>query len=256
MLDQYVEGTSTPVRGKINLGCDSRRAKCNTCKREVLAIKPYDTYICSECAKGDIAFLPDSKSSLIGLPYFVMPKEIKGQGGLPEKPSELNIIPASQNIELTMPTSFARYASQGVRFCSSRDGKKALRYDKNSKTEKEFPCSDQCKERIDKTCKPTGTFYFIIPALDINSVWAISTSSEQSVRNVVSALNKFSREGKIIRAVRKENDFSFWKLRIIQKKRKGTQKLYSIVQLFPPQVPFNVMDQLQIAQINSCLQLT
>jgi len=256
MLNQYVEDTNTPVRGKINIGCDSRRAKCNTCKREVLSIKPYDTYICPECEKADIAFLPDSKSSLIGLPYFIMPHEVKGQGGLPEKLSELTIIPASQSIEKTMPTSFARYASQGVRYCSSLDGKKALRYDKNTRTEKEFTCSDQCKERLDKSCKPTGTFYFIIPALDMNSVWAISTSSDQSIRNVISALTKFSNEGKIIRAVRKGDNFSFWKLRIIQKKRKGTQKLYSIVQLFPPQVPFDVMNQLQISQINSCLQLT
>jgi hypothetical protein len=232
-----------PVQGKILLGCPSRKAKCPACKTEVTAIKPYEEYVCQVCGGNKIQFLPDSREGLIGLPYFILPTEVLAKNILEPKPSKLTIIPATNSIETTLPHSYTKYAKKGVRYCSSFDGKTARRYAQGG--HKTIECSETCIERLNKSCKATATFYVILPAINMNAAFSIGMSTAQSIGNIIFSLTNFSNNGRIIRGLRKGNEVLMWTLQIIQKKRKETNSLYSILQLFPPEVTIDMAVQLQ-----------
>lgn len=232
-----------PVQGKILLGCPARKAKCLTCDTEVTAIKPYDEYICQRCEGNKIEILPESREGLIGLPYFILPKDIIAKNVLQPKPSKLTIIPATNSLVTTLPHSFTKYAKKGVRYCSSFDGKEARRYAPGG--HKTIECSEKCPERLNKSCKATATFYVILPDINMNASFSIGMSTPQSIKNIIFSLTNFSNEGRIIRGIRKGNEILMWSLQIIQKKRKETNTLYSILQLFPPEVTIDMAMTLQ-----------
>jgi predicted RNA-binding Zn-ribbon protein involved in translation (DUF1610 family) len=221
------------VKGTIKSGYKTIDANCNACKKKVKAIRPYNDFVCPQCGQKVIP-IPGAKESTASTSYFIVPEELKAKLG--DKPFSLRVVPAYREMHRTFPSSYTKYASNKMIFCSSKDGVTARRYDR-TKGHIESPCSADCPDRLNKTCNLTATFYVVLPDADVFSAYRIIPKSVQSIHNIYATLNRLrNKEGEIVRAI--------CTLELIKRKRKETNTVYYIMQLNPPAVDLATIQKL------------
>lgn len=110
--------------------------------------------------------------------YFVVPDEVKAIYG--EKPTELDIMFPTENMELAFPQYYKCYGSTGLK-CKG-DGQKAIMMLKGEMIEREcIPGSDECRKA---KCKPVATLKVLLPKVPGFGVWEFNTSSWNSIVNI------------------------------------------------------------------------
>ena len=192
-IAQFSNAMKFDVKGKIKAGCKCIKAKCPLCKKEVVALKLHDHFECPDCA-GSVTPLAGAREFTKATPYFVLPQELASILG--DKPVSLKVIPAYPEIEKTFPTSYAKFTQAGKIFCTG-NGETAKRWDAGKRSQVEVPCTGDCQERKNKTCKPSGTFYMVLPDVDIFVSYAIVSHSVISINGIMSSLNKLAALNKL-----------------------------------------------------------
>jgi hypothetical protein len=225
MIKKLKDNVTFPAVGKIAIGCKVKKALCPSCKKEVHSLKLDDGWYCQVC--NTLVSPPAGGQEFQKmLPFFVLPKELKGVLG--DRPASLKVIPISRDINKSFPNGYAKWGKsrKGGPLCSG-DGEKATRINPNGAKE-EVACSENCPELLKKNCKPEGTLFFILPEFNIMSAYTVLTHSEQSIGNIISTLNKLGGlDGVILRNQPCE-------LKIIEKRRKKEETVYYVLDLIPP----------------------
>jgi hypothetical protein len=198
MIKDFSESTRVPAK-KINTGRKVIKANCQNCRKQVIADKTDDGWRCPNC-NAAAQQIPGEREFTKPAGCFIFPAEITASGIFPKGTTSIRVMPAHPTIQQTIPHSYTRWAGPKQRFCTSRDGETAERHDKATGKKKPYPCSPECSEKKSGACKANATFYVRLVDTDTLSIYAISTSSEQSIKNIISALNqlsRFTRDGKI-----------------------------------------------------------
>ena len=229
MIKGLSEVSRVNVKGKISLGYKVIKAKCGKCG-SVIARKTDDrgSYTCMKCDSPRATPIQGEREFTQSTPYFVLPEELKAKLG--NRPKSIKVIPAYKELARVFPNSLAFYVN-GKIFCSG-DGEKARRYDKAKRDFIDIPCSKECTSIKDGRCKPSATFYIILPDVDIFSAYKVCPRSDISIGNILSELNKLVRgsngDREILRTV--------YTLEIIERTRKSTGTPYHVLRLNLPQV--------------------
>jgi hypothetical protein len=167
------------LKGTVKVGCRAIKGMCPTCKRPVIGLKEGDIFHCSRCHT-QITPKPGEGEFTQSLPYFLIPEDIKEILGA--KPTSLTVVPAYTNLDRTIPNSYARYTRERRLFCTG-DGVTAKRYDPATKRRVDHtPCGDGCADYRKGDCKPSATFYFYLPDVDVLSGFRLMTKSEATSR--------------------------------------------------------------------------
>lgn len=115
--------------------------------------------------------------------YFVCPEKVVKKYGA--KPTELEVMIPSNNIEEIFPMSYKFYgASRGLK-CQG-NGEVAVRVNDESKEMEEIPCP--CSLLDDGKCKQTANLMVMIPKVSVGGVYQIRTSSYNSIIDIQSYL--------------------------------------------------------------------
>lgn len=231
VIEKFRNSAKFNVRGKINLGYKVIKGSCVPCKKSVVALKKGDVFFCPQCG-GEVTPAQGEKEFTQSTPYFVLPDELKEILG--ERPVSLRVVPAYREIEKTFPSSYVRFTKGHKIFCTG-NGVSAKRYDTGKKAKIDVPCSDSCPERLSRQCKPSCTFYVVLPDVDMFSVFTIGSHSEISIVNIMSTLNMMTdtASGLITRTV--------CTLSLIERERRTTGTEYYVLQLEPPRTPLGTL---------------
>jgi hypothetical protein len=212
------------LKGTIKAGCKAVKTACPNCQRMAVGLKLTDKFYCSKCGR---QITPKSGEGEFtqSLPYFLVPDDIKEVVGT--KPERLTIVPAYASLERTIPNSYARYTRDGRILCTG-DGAIAKRYDPATRQRVEQQtCGEDCLYYKSRECKPSATFYFYLPDVDILSGYRLMTKSAATIANIIITLKKIANTHGVLSRVPCE-------LRIIEKRRQSDNKLYRILELIPP----------------------
>ena len=109
-----------------------------------------------------------------------------------EKPTSLRIILLDDDLDANVfPTEYAWWTALEKKCWG--DGLTAIRRtDKFPKGEPWKPCGRECPDLIERSCKPNGTFYFVLEDFPkLGEVCKLHTTSYNSVRNMFSSLEQF-----------------------------------------------------------------
>ncbi len=212
------------LKGTVKVGCRAIKGMCPTCKRLAIGLKEGDIFHCSRC-HSQITPKPGEGEFTQSLPYFLIPQDIKEILGA--KPTSLTVVPAYTNLDRTIPNSYARYTRERRLLCTG-DGVTAKRYDPATKRRVDHtPCGDDCIDYKKGDCKPSATFYFYLPDVDVLSGFRLMTKSEATIGNIISTLKKMTNTQGVLSRMPCE-------LRIVEKHRKSDNKPYRILELMPP----------------------
>ncbi len=108
------------------------------------------------------------------------------------------------------------------------DGVTAKRYDPAMKRRVDHtPCGDDCVDYKKGECRPSATFYFYLPDVDVLSGFRLVTKSESTIGNIIGTLKKLTNAEGVLSRMPCE-------LRIVEKHRKSDNKLYRVLELIPP----------------------
>ena len=188
-IAQFENTMKFDVKGKIKAGCKCIKAKCPSCMKDVIALKLHDHFECPDCG-GSVTTIAGAREFTKATPYFVVPQELEPVLG--DKPTSLKVVPAYPDIAKTFPTSYAKFTQAGKIFCTG-NGETAKRWDAGKRSQVEVPCTVDCQERKNKTCKPSGTFYMVLPDVDIFVSYAIVSHSVISINGIMSSLSQLPR---------------------------------------------------------------
>ena len=119
----------------------------------------------------------------VALDYFLVPDWLKKYVG--DKPTELEIMFASDDIETNFPHAMKRYGN-GILLCKG-DGEKGIEIDPKTGNKTEKNCMT-CPYR-NNTCKPTGVLRFILPSVPGLGIFQIDTRGLQSIQNIISGMS-------------------------------------------------------------------
>jgi hypothetical protein len=239
MIAEFANADRCKVKGRIGLGFKVIKAACNSCKKNVTALKVDEEHYSCPICKGVASPLQGEREFTQSTPYFVLPKDIAALGVFPEKPVSLRVIPAYRELERTIPNSYAKFTSSGTIFCSG-DGVSARRYQKANGSKGGYinvPCNSDCPERLNRSCRPSGTFYVILPDVDTFSAYRVNPKSPQSITNIIASLRRLmGREGMISRTI--------CELMIVEKKRRESNSTYYVLELSLPAVSLTELQRL------------
>lgn len=112
-------------------------------------------------------------------------------------PTELDIIIPYATADECLSDRRVKYGGNGVPFCKSKDGVRAMRWFKIPNTDnvelKEIECPGcDCPYQKDKTCKDKAVFEFMIPGIDIGT-FHLDTGSEIGIENIINSLETIER---------------------------------------------------------------
>ena len=216
------------IRGRIKTGCIALDANCPICKKAVKAISQVPgVYACPTC--GAVCVVIEGKEpGPVSVDYFMLPVDIKGL--FPDKPQSIQVIPAYREIESMCVIAYKKKGKGGKVVCESKDGNTAKKKEfkeRGKPVESIVPCLETCADRSVGRCKEEAVFSFILPDVDVFSVYLFSTTSDISKTNILSALKSMiGQDGLIARTV--------CDLELHQ--AKGASGVYNIFQLNLPRV--------------------
>ncbi|MGO9015140.1 MAG: hypothetical protein ACLQF0_09190 [Dissulfurispiraceae bacterium] len=217
------------VRGRIRTGCMAVESNCPVCKKAVKAIAqgPGSDYTCLLCGAVCVA-IQGKEPGPISVDYFILPTDVKSV--FPERPQSIRVIPAYKEIENMCQVSYKKKGKGGKVVCKSQDGKIAKKTEYKEKYKPvttNVPCAESCADRAGGRCKEEAVFSFILPDVDVFSVYLFSTTSDISKINILSTLkNMIGPDGLIARTV--------CDLELHQ--TKGATGVYNVFQLNLPRV--------------------
>lgn len=122
---------------------------------------------------------------------FRVPPEVAEVYG--ERPTELDVMVPSVNIEEWFPFSLKRY-SAGEKLCCRGDGETAHEFRDDTGEWVEIECGYQeCDHYGSKKCAEIGTLMVILPKVNLSGVYQIDTGSWHGINNVYGEFDTFKK---------------------------------------------------------------
>lgn len=221
--------TKITITGTIKSGYTAAKIKCSC--GDNIAFKKDNFFYCRGC--NSIVQPESDKTFPYTTSYFIVPPEVASVYG--DKPVEITVIPAYNDLERTFHASFKKVNFSGKVVCRG-DGKTARRLDDNSGEEKTIKCDGEyCEDFANKKCRYYGSFVFFIPDVDVLNAYRFVTHSRTTIENIFSTLKRISKDKQVLQLP--------CRLRIKEvTSRKGQR--FTIVELYPPAVPAMHIEQL------------
>jgi predicted RNA-binding Zn-ribbon protein involved in translation (DUF1610 family) len=232
LIDSFLDTTVArlPIKGKIKTGCYALAAFCQSCGKNILAMKLYEKYECPACGK-PVAVDASKTPRIISVDYFIVPPDIKTIVG--EQPKILRVIPAYKEISNVCKIYYAKTIKGGRIACSSENGKTAVKITQDNNGIKKITIAchkDECIDRKNNYCKTHAKFHFILPDVDMLGIYLLYTASELSIKNIISTLKILTNNSGYIN----RDPYNPCLLSIKQLRRSINNTTYNILQLALP----------------------